>query len=253
MPCFVPEIRRQLLHAAREQVGILDGLVARVVLGVHADDRRLDAQIDVLGHQRDPGVGEFLLQRERVGEKGVVGAVARDAFRQRGFEQLRLEKQPSRGRALAVIHRHRGRQRETAVDLLLGGALHQLVEKAADLAHVAGRLRDAFLARIELLEHGHRNVDVVLLEAEYRRRVVHEHVGVEHENAPLLARLAHLGNGGRHRPRRPRHSAFTAASTASAWPFTLTLRHSARSTPCASMRNVLRSTPMYFLPYMLFS
>src|SRR3984957_14295540 len=152
-----------------------------------------------------------------------------------------------------MIHRHRGRQGEAAVDLLLGGALHQLVEKAAHLTHVAGSFGHAFLACVELLEHGHRDVDIVLFEAKDRRRVVHEHVGVEHENAPLLARLAHLGNGGRHRPRSPRHSAFTAASTASAWPFTFTLRHSARSTPCGSMRNVLRSTPIYFLPYMLFS
>ena len=250
---FVPERGRQLLHAAREQIRILDGLVARVVLGVNADDSGLDAQVDVFGHQRDASIGEFLLQRERVGEQDVVGAVAGDSFRQCGFEQLGLEKEASRGRALAMVHRHGGRQGETAVDLLLGGALHQLVEKAADLAHVAGCFGHAFLARVELLEHGHRNVDVVLLEAKDRRRVMHEHVGVKHENAPLLARLAHLGNGGRHRPRRPRHSAFTAASTASAWPLTFTLRHSARSTPCESMRNVLRSTPMYFLPYMLFS
>ena len=48
-----PEVRRQRLHAGIEHVGVFDGLVAVVVLGMHADDRGLDAQVDVLGHQRD--------------------------------------------------------------------------------------------------------------------------------------------------------------------------------------------------------
>jgi hypothetical protein len=48
-------------------------------------------------------------------------------------------------------------------------------------------------------------------------------------------------------------SAFAAASTASTWPGTLTLRHTPRTTPFSSMRKVARSIPMYFRPYMLFS
>ena len=40
------------------------------------------------------------------------------------------------------------------------------------------------------------------------------------------------------------YKAFAASSTASAWPGTFTLRHSCRSTPPESIRNVLRSTPM---------
>ena len=39
--------------AREEQVGVFDRAVAVVVLGMHADDRGLDAQVDVLGHQRD--------------------------------------------------------------------------------------------------------------------------------------------------------------------------------------------------------
>ena len=122
LPCFSQKFGGSCCTPLDEQVRILDGLVARVVLGVHPDDGRLDAQIDVLGHQRDASVGEFLLQRQRVGENGVVGAVAGEAVRERGLEELRLEEQPPCGRALAVIDRHRGRQREPAVDLLLGGA-----------------------------------------------------------------------------------------------------------------------------------
>ena len=58
---LLPEIGRQLLHAAFEEVRILDGL----------------------GDQRDAGLREFSLQRQRVGEDGVVGAVARQAGRER--------------------------------------------------------------------------------------------------------------------------------------------------------------------------
>ena len=101
---------------------------------------------------------------------------------------LRLEEQPpARGLADVIARRARG-QREAAVDLLLAGAAHQVVEEAAHLAHVARLLGQALLVRIELLEHHHRQVDVVLLEAEDRRRVVHQHVRVEHEQAPRFPR-----------------------------------------------------------------
>src|SRR5471030_1423306 len=46
---------------------------------------------------------------------------------------------------------------------------------------------------------------------------------------------------------------FTAASTASTWPGTLTLRHTLWITPLASTRNVDRCIPIYFLPYKVFS
>jgi hypothetical protein len=46
-------------------------------------------------------------------------------------------------------------------------------------------------------------------------------------------------------------SAFTAFSTSSTCPATLMPRHSATSTPCGSIRKVLRSMPLTFLPYMI--
>src|SRR5690606_13952520 len=49
------------------------------------------------------------------------------------------------------------------------------------------------------------------------------------------------------------HSSRAAASTSSACPGTLTLRHSRLSTPLSSSRNMLRSTPLYLRPYRLFS
>ena len=48
-------------------------------------------------------------------------------------------------------------------------------------------------------------------------------------------------------------SALAASSTSSTWPGTLTLRQTLRTLPLASIRNVARSIPMNFLPYMDFS
>ena len=254
LPCFSQKFGGSCCTPLDEQVGILDGLVARVVLGLHADDRRLDPQIDVLGHQRDPGGREFLLQRQGVGENGVVRPMAGQAVRQHRFELLRLKEQPAGGRALAVVDRHRGRQREPRSICFLVASLHQLVEEAADLAHVAGRFGQALLAGVELLEHGHRDVDVVLFEAEDRGRIVHEHVRVEHENAPLAAAA------GAPWQRRPAAAAGCRSQCLHRRQYRLGMAvhldlaprlRAAR--PCASIRKVLRSMPRYFLPYMLFS
>ena len=46
---------------------------------------------------------------------------------------------------------------------------------------------------------------------------------------------------------------FNSSRTSSTCPFTLTFRHSLTSTPFSSIRNVLRSIPMTFLPYIFFS
>ena len=83
-----------------------------------------------------------------------------------------------------MVARVTARQLQAVVDLLLGDIAHHVVEEAAHLAHVARGLRQALLVGVELLEHHHRQVHVVLLEAEDRRRVVHQHVRVEHEQAP---------------------------------------------------------------------
>ena len=61
-------------------------------------------------------------------------------------------------------------------------------------------------------------------------------------------------NGGRHRPREPRPSQrLHRREHRLGVAVHFDLAPLGRSTPLASMRNVLRSTPMYFLPYMLFS
>ena len=57
----------------------------------------------------------------------------------------------------------------------------ELVEEARGLPRVARDFGDAFLVVVELLEREDRQIDVVLLEPEQARGVVHQHVRVEHE------------------------------------------------------------------------
>ena len=47
-------------------------------------------------------------------------------------------------------------------------------------------------------------------------------------------------------------SFFTSSSTSATWPLTLTARHSFITFPDLSIRKVLRSTPMYWRPYIDF-
>jgi hypothetical protein len=87
--------------------------------------------------------------------------VPRKIVGERRVELPGLEKEPARlGSVLgavriAVVSEQRV-QRQAGVDLVLGGAAHQVVEEAAHLAHVARRFRQAFLVRVELFEHDHR-------------------------------------------------------------------------------------------------
>ena len=159
----------------------------------------------------------MLAQRRR--HRGfAVGLALRQALRQADVDQVGLEEELAAsfamagaiqgdafGAATGIARRHVGGER---------------VEVTAHLAGVPCHLRHAALVSVELLERDHRQVDVVLLEAEQRRRVVHEHVGVEDEQrrraiaawALLLAlrtgrqrgsgRSRRLGHGGRHRCRR---------------------------------------------------
>ena len=82
-------------------------------------------------------------------------------------------------------------QLDADVDLLFVQAVDEFIDKAADLTGVARRLRHAFLVGVEFLQHHHRQEDVVFIKAEDGGRIVHQDVGVEHEDPP--ARL--LGHG----------------------------------------------------------
>ena len=181
----VPEIGRQLAHAAIEKVGVLENLIVEVILGRDPDRMRLDAHVDVLGYEDDAALRMHTLQVYYDRDDLIVGLAAGERWRQRGRDRLGLQEQPAAGRASA-----RGLERNTARDIAAadrhcGG--NQLVEVARSLARVARNFGDAFLVVVELLEREDWQVEIVLFEAIKAGGVVHQHVGIEHKE---------LGKGG---------------------------------------------------------
>jgi hypothetical protein len=169
----VPEVARQRAHAGVEQVGVLEHLVVEVVLRRQAQRTRLDAHVDVFGHQHDFALRFFLLQIAHHGENLVVGLAGGEGGRQLAVDRLGLQEQAPL-RLLPVFRL----DRQPVLDVLAGD---DLVEEAARLARVARHVREAALVLVELLERGDRQVEVVLVEAEQARRIVHQHVGIEDE------------------------------------------------------------------------
>ena len=170
-------------------------------------------------------------------ENQIVSAMAREVIRQATTEIARLEIEPPGRRRFAMTVGSRRGDRQAGVDLFLGDAANHVVEEAARLAGVARGFRHAFLVGVQLFEHDHGQENVVLFKAENCGRVVHQHIGVENEQSP----------GARF------HRDLAASNTSAAWPSILTLRHSRRSLPVASRRNVLRTMPRTLRPYMFLS
>ena len=83
---------------------------------------------------------------------------------------------------------------DAAFDVLLAAA-DDFVEESAGLARVARDFRHAFLVAVEFLEGGHRNVDIVFLEAEQTGGIVHQHIGVKHEELDVGGQARHCGSG----------------------------------------------------------
>ncbi len=186
----IPEVRRQRQHAGVEQVGIVERLVVLVVLGRQAQGARLDAHVDVFRHQHHLALALVLLaQRLHDTEDLVVGLALRQAGRQLVVHQLRLEEQLAVGFLVTGLV-----ERDAGLAVERGAVGCERVQVAADLAGIARDFAHALLVVVEFLERDHRQVDVVLVEAEQRSRVVHQHVGVEHEQLrwAFVHRLAGL-------------------------------------------------------------
>jgi hypothetical protein len=192
----VPEVGRQGQHAGVEQVAVFQRLVVEVVLGRQAQCACLDAHVDVLGHQHHLAAGVLLAQALHHAQDLVVGLALRQTGRQLEIQQHGLEEQLAAGLAVAglgQVDADARVQRTVLVGETAGTG--QRVEVAADLAHVARHLAHAFLVAVQFLQRDHRQEDVVFLEAEQAHRVVHQHVGVEHEELgrTYVTRLAGLG------------------------------------------------------------
>jgi hypothetical protein len=175
----VPEIRAEFGAARIQQADIVEHLVIEILLRMNAQDRGLDAQIDVLRHQRDRDVLAFRLQGERRTEDAVVFLAAGHAGGQFGSEDARLYVQrPGR---MAVGHGGTVGQRQAGLDVAVGGAAGEFVQEAVGLAHVTRDLGGTDLGIVQFLQHRHRQEDVVLVKTEQRGGVVHQDVGIQHE------------------------------------------------------------------------
>ena len=177
----LPEIRRQLVVSGIQQAEIIEGAVVFIVLGGNARDRGLDAQVDVLGDEYHRDIGMGITQRDDRGQNQVVWNVPLLAIAALG--DLGLEIQAANPGGSIEPESLRQLQIESVLDLSGLVVLDQLIDETADLARVAGYFRLSLFCGVQFFQHGHRNEDVVLLEPEQGRRVVHQHVGVEYVDA----------------------------------------------------------------------
>ena len=182
---FFPEVCGQGQAAGVQQVAVVPRLVVAVVLGGQAQCARLDAHIDVLGHQH-----HFLLtlleqtQCLHYTQNLVVGLALRQAGGQFVVQRHGLEEQMAGGCFVA-----RGIQAQACgqVGILLG--IDQCIQRAADLAAIACHFSHALFVGVQLFEHHHGQEDVVLFKAEDAGGVVQQHIGVQHKQAGLAAAL----------------------------------------------------------------
>ena len=170
----VPEIGWQFAQAGVEQVGVFQDLVVEVVLGGQAQRTRLDAHVDVLGHQNDLPLGVVARKKEHHAENLVVDLAGGQVDRDVAGDRLGLQVEPAGGGVVAVR-----RERYAVLDAV--ELADDLVDEAAGLARVARDFGHAFLVLVEFFQSGDGDVDVVLFEAEQAGGVVHQHVGVEDE------------------------------------------------------------------------
>ncbi len=173
---LVPEIVRQLHDARVQQIGIFQHMIVEVLFGRQAHRTRLDAHVDVFRDQHDGAPRILQFQRTHYTEDLVIGFAERQSFRQADVLQFGLEEQ-----AAARILVAQFGQGYALVDCMIFDAADQSVQRTRYLAGIARDFRHAFLVVVQFLQGHHRQVDIVLLETEQRRRIMHQHIGVEYK------------------------------------------------------------------------
>ncbi|MNN06958.1 hypothetical protein D3C81_1197670 [compost metagenome] len=168
----VPERAAQRVVAARQQVDVVDQLVGVVVLRRHPAGARLQAHVDVLGHQHHTlGVVATLQLHQLVDDAVVV-----EVFGQPGDRLGTLahqDRQTTAGPALASLDRN------PLLHFLRRGFAQHLVDQANRLAAFGGYGVLSGLELVQFLQHGHRDGDVVLLEVQQCVGVVDQNIGIE--------------------------------------------------------------------------
>ena len=162
-------------------------LVVEVVLGLEAHGARLQLDVHVLGDE-DRRRGELLLHEDGGRDDPVVLLCH---VRQHCPQPIEGRRPAARLGQIGVDD-HRQGSAVGKVDALLHGPAvgQELLEDAVDAAGVAAPLgRLLPLDRVELLQHLHWYGEVVLLELEYRLRIVKQKVRVEHEGLNFCRNL----------------------------------------------------------------
>jgi len=118
----------------------------------------------------------------------VVEVAARQRFREIEVQGYGLEEQAPLGLDhLGFVSLGKGHDGQSSVDFLLVGTAHESIEKTADLGHIPRHFRHPFFALVEFLDHRHGQINIVLVEMEQGGGIVHQHVGIEDEEAGSVA------------------------------------------------------------------
>ena len=186
LPMGGPEVGRQCHGACVQQIAIVQRLVVLIVVGGQAQSSGLDTHVDVFGHQDHFTWRELLAQGVHHPQNLVVGLALRQAGGQRVVQCLSLEKQLSFGLAMAS-----GVKLQANPDVGAIGA-SQCVKTAAGLTRVACNLCHAFFVSVQFFQNNHGQEDVMLFKTKQAHGIVHQDIGVQHEQFGRTRRLGAL-------------------------------------------------------------
>nr|ABQ58822.1 Alg8 [Vibrio sp. QY102] len=168
----IPERAGHVVIPLRQQRDIIDQLVSVIVLGVDTASARLQAHVDVLGHQHHGEAGVARLQLHQLVDDLVVVEV----FRQPGHRRCTFTHKDGKtttGAALAALDGY------PVLDVLRFGTGENLIDQADGLATFGGNAMLAGFQFVEFLQHRHRDGDVVFFEVEQGVGIVDQNIGVE--------------------------------------------------------------------------
>ncbi|MNF74684.1 hypothetical protein D3C84_567230 [compost metagenome] len=168
----IPEGTAHAVITLGQQRHIVDQLVGVVVLRIDPAGARLQAHVDVLGHQHHGHVRAPCFQLDQLIDDLVVVEVLRQPGDGRGTFSHENREKTTRPALLAL-------DRDTMLHFLGRGATEDLIDQANGLPALGSDALLAGFQLVQLLQNGHRDGDVVFLEIQQRVGIVDQHIGVE--------------------------------------------------------------------------
>ncbi len=168
----VPERAGEGMVAARQQGHVVDQLVGVVVLRVHPAGARLQAHVDVLGHQHHAHAAVAALQLDQLVDDLVVVEVLRQPGD--GLGTLAHEdRQAAAGAVLATLDRYPS----STCSGVASPSTWSI--RRMSLAALGGDGVLSGLQLVQLFEHRHRDRDAVFPEVQQGIRIVDQDIGIE--------------------------------------------------------------------------